>query len=96
MAASGFGLALEDIGEGNNLPCVLPTVWGRQFRVRGDVQATLLCGRAPQGGMTTALKISRRPDRLSKKRRPFSWFQGERKFMTTDTNHLLLLTGHAK
>src|SRR4051794_30792671 len=44
MSAPGFGPALEDIEQENNLPCVLPAERGRQFRVRGDVQATLLCG----------------------------------------------------
>ena len=44
MAVPGFRPALEDIDQGNSLPCVLPDKWGRQFRVRGDVQATLLCG----------------------------------------------------
>src|SRR5215204_6078228 len=44
MAASGFRPALEDIEEENSLPCVLPDRRGQQFRVRGDVQVTLLCG----------------------------------------------------
>src|SRR4051794_34688765 len=44
IAPSGFRPTLEDIEEENSLPCVLPDGRRRQFRVRGDVQATLLCG----------------------------------------------------
>jgi hypothetical protein len=44
MVVSRFGPAPEDIVKRNNLPCVLPDGRGRQFRVRGDVQARLLCG----------------------------------------------------
>src|SRR3954470_7533727 len=103
IAPSGFRPTLEDIEEENSLPCVLPDGRRRQFRVRGDVQATLLCGleapsdnrpsprakatdkrmpraahfhrfRVPRGGMTTALKISRRSDKMLTNGGPFHGF----------------------
>src|SRR5262245_26884542 len=123
IAASGLCPALEDIAKKNSLPCVLPDERGRQFRVRGDVRATLLCGleapsdnrpsarakataqarrygahfhrfRVPPGGMTTALKISRLPESLSRERRLFSWFLGEPQFMTTLSQGISLKAAH--
>src|SRR5215469_15684641 len=90
IAISGFRLALEDIEKGNSLPCVLPDGRGQQFRVRGDVQATLLCGlEAPSEN-----RPSSRAKATDKSRRPalyFHRFRVPRSAMTT----ALKITPHA-
>src|SRR5947209_7888668 len=90
MAASGFRPALEDIDQGNSLPCVLPDKRGRQFRVRGDVQATLLCGlEAPSNNRPSS---GARVTDKSRQRSPhFHGFRVPRGGMTT----ALKITSHA-